>query len=151
MLEERTFSERRRVPSQQREWERKEGQERSKNGDTKKKGACHNCNKVGHFAPECPKKKETNNASSSGGSDVHCLTYTDDQSQWIIMLPEVGHIREQSDNTKFLVDSGGGMPSVAVQGETWFFSGRDVFDCTRCASRISGYGGSEVSVGRRAR
>ena len=56
---------------------------------------------------ECPKKKKTNNASSSGGSDVHCLTYTDDQSQWIMMLAEFSQIREQSNNIEFLVDSGG--------------------------------------------
>ena len=52
---------------------------KTKDGNTKKKSACHSRNEVGHFARECPKKKETNNASSSGGGDVHCLTYTDDQ------------------------------------------------------------------------
>ena len=45
---------------------------------TKKTGACHNCNEVGHSALECPKNKESNNASSSSGGDVHCLTYTDE-------------------------------------------------------------------------
>ena len=61
-----------------------------KDGDAKKKGACHNCGEVGDFARECPKKKKASNASSSGGSGVHCLTYTDDQSHWIMMLAEVG-------------------------------------------------------------
>ena len=37
---------------------------------------------------------------------MHCLTYTDDQFQWIMMLAEVGQIREQSNNIEFLVDSG---------------------------------------------
>ena len=42
-----------------------------KDGDAKQKGACHNCGEVGHSARECPKKKEANNASSSGGGCVH--------------------------------------------------------------------------------
>ena len=73
-----------------------------KDGDIKKKGACHNCNEVGNFARECPKKEESNTVSSSGGGGVHCLTYTDDQSHWIMMLAEVGQIREQSNNIEFL-------------------------------------------------
>ena len=64
------------------------------------------CSEVGHFARECPKKKEASNASSSGGGDVHCLTYTDDQSHWIMMLAEVGQNQEQSNNIEFLVDFG---------------------------------------------
>ena len=86
---------------------------------TKKKGACHNCNEVGHFALECPKKKVSNNASSSSGCDVHCLTYTFDQSHWIMMLAEVGHSQEQSNNIEFLVDSGAAChawPCKAKQG-----------------------------------
>ena len=46
------------------------------------------------------------NASSSGGGGVHCLTYTDDQSHWIMVLAEVGQNQEQSNNIEFLVDSG---------------------------------------------
>ena len=37
---------------------------------------------------------------------MYCLTYTDDQSQWTMMIAEVGHIREQLSNIKWLVDSG---------------------------------------------
>ena len=77
-----------------------------KEADNKKKGACHNCNEVGHFARHWRKKKESNNASSSAGGDVHCLTYTDDQSQWIMMLAQVGQVVERSNDGEFLVDSG---------------------------------------------
>ena len=100
---------------QQREWERKERQERQER-PRKAKGKTQNprmvtpdrkvCSEVGHFARECPKKKEASNASSSGGGDVHCLTYTDDQSHWIMMLAEVGQNQEQSNNIEFLVDFG---------------------------------------------
>ena len=37
---------------------------------------------------------------------MHCLTYTDDQSHWIMMLAEVGQSREQSNSIEFLADSG---------------------------------------------
>ena len=36
---------------------------------------------------------------------MHCLTYTDDQSHWILMLAEVRQNQEQSNNIEFLVDS----------------------------------------------
>ena len=104
VLKERTLCESLLVSNRQREWERKERpreRHKPKDGDTKKRGACHNCNEFGHFARECPEKKESNNASSSGGGDVHCLTYTDDLSQWIMMLAEIGQIREQSKNIEF--------------------------------------------------
>ena len=37
---------------------------------------------------------------------MHCLTYTDDKCQWIMMLTEVSQSGEQSNNIEFLVDSG---------------------------------------------
>ena len=61
---------------------------RTKEADNKKTGADNNCNVVGHIALNCPrrKKREPHNASYSGGGDLHCLTCTDDQFQWITML-----------------------------------------------------------------
>ena len=43
--------------------------QRTKDTDNKKRGACDNCEVVGHFV-------------SKSGGDLHCLTYTDDQFQW---------------------------------------------------------------------
>ena len=60
---------------------------RTKDADNKKRGTDNNCNVVGHVALNSPrtKKREPHNASYSGGGDLHCLTYTDDQFQWITM------------------------------------------------------------------
>ena len=52
-----------------------------KDSDNKKNGAWHNCNEVGHFARNCPKKKESSTTSFSGGGDQQCFTYTDDHEQ----------------------------------------------------------------------
>ena len=60
---------------------------------------------------------------------MHCLTCTDDQFHWVMMLAEVGQIREQSSNIDLLVDSGVAC-HVWPCKETWFISGRDVSDST---------------------
>ena len=114
-----------------------------KDGKTKKKSARHNCNEVGHFARDCP-KKESNNASSSGGGDVHCLTYTNDQSHWIMMLARDGRIWEQSNNIKFLVDSVATCHAWPCKAKPASLPRREIFDCHRSARRISGYAGSEI-------
>ena len=77
-----------------------------KDSDNKKNGAWDNCNEVGHCARNCPKKKESSTTSFSGGGDLHCLTYTDDQSQVIMMLAHVGSVVERLNNIEILVDSG---------------------------------------------
>ena len=81
---------------------------RTKDTDNKKKGACYNCKVVGHFASNCTrrKKREPHNASYGGGGDLHCLTYTDDQFQWITMREKVGPVVEQSNITELLMDYG---------------------------------------------
>ena len=75
----------------------KKGQRKSTktmDADNKKKRACNNCNVVGHCALNCPKRKkrESHNASYSGRSDLLCLTYTDDQFQWITMLEKLDQL-----------------------------------------------------------
>ena len=118
-----------------------------KEADNKKKEACHNCDEVGHFARNCPKKKELNNASSSGGGDMHCLTYTDDQSQWIMTLAQVGPVVERSNDIGFLMGSGvacDAWPCKTTAGSSY---GETILTATRCTSCISGYAGSEVPIG----
>ena len=115
MREERPFCKRLLVPSNKGSGKGKKGKKgkrgqgkgtKSKDADGRRKGPCHNSNEVGHFVRDCPKKKESNNASSSGGGNVHCLRYTVDQSQWVMMLAQVGGVVEQSDNIEFWVESG---------------------------------------------
>ena len=91
---------------------------------TRRKNACHNCNEVGQFARNCRKKKESNNASSSCGGDLHCLTYTDDQSQWIMMLAQVGLVVERSNDIEFLVYSG----TACHAWPCWTTAGRQLDD-----------------------
>ena len=81
---------------------------RTKDADNKKRGADNNRNVASPFAFFCPrrKKRETHNARYSGGGDLHCLTYTDEQFQWITMLEKVGAVVEQSNITELLMDSG---------------------------------------------
>ena len=85
----------------------KNGQ-RTKDTDNKKRGACNNCKVVGHFASNCPgrKKREPHNASYGGGGDLHCLTYSDDQFQWITMPEKVGLVVELSNIAELLMHSG---------------------------------------------
>ena len=74
--------------------------------DSKKEGACNKCNAFGHFALNCPKKRESNNVSYSGGDDQHCSTFTDDQFQGITMQEKVGPVVEQLNITELMMDSG---------------------------------------------
>ena len=73
-----------------------------------KKGACNDCKVVGHFASNCPrrKKREPHEASYGSGSDLHRLTHTDDQFQWITMREKVAPVVEQSNITELLMDCG---------------------------------------------
>ena len=52
------------------------------------------------------RRTEPHNARYGGGGDLHCLTYTDDQFQWITMREKVGPVVEQSNITELLLDSG---------------------------------------------
>ena len=59
-----------------------------------------------HYARNYPKKRESSTTSFSGGGDLHCLTYTADQPQGIMMLAQVGPVVERLNSFEFLVDSG---------------------------------------------
>ena len=112
----------------------KEGQGKStkpKDGDAKQKGACHIFGEVGHFARECHKKKEASNGSPSGGGGVHCLTFTDDQSHWIVMLAEVRQNQEQSINNELLVDSGAACHAWPCKTKSGSSRGGTFFNATR--------------------
>ena len=52
------------------------------------------------------RRKESNKSNSSGGRDLHCLTCTDVQSQWVMMLAEIDHDCESSGDVESLVDPG---------------------------------------------
>ena len=90
-------------------WARKNKKgQRTKDTDNKMRGAYKNCKVIGNFASNCPrrKKREPHNASYGGGGELHCLSYTDDQFQWITLLEKVGPVVEQSNITELLMDSG---------------------------------------------
>ena len=72
---------------------------RTKDDDDKRKGICNKCDGVGDSASNCLKERESSNASYSGGGDLHCLTYTDDQFHWITTMGKVGLVVEQSNTT----------------------------------------------------
>ena len=59
------------------------------------------------FCIELPEgERESSNVSYSGGDDLHCSLYTEDQFQGITTLEKVGSVGEQSNITEPLMDSG---------------------------------------------
>ena len=54
------------------------------------------------------------------------------------MLAEVGQNQEQSNNNEFLVDSGAACHAWSCKTKNWFIPWRDIFDCHRSASCITG-------------
>ena len=62
---------------------------RTKDEDDKRKGVCNNCDGGGESASNCLKERESSKTSYSGGGDPLCLTYTDDQLQWITTMEKL--------------------------------------------------------------
>ena len=122
---------------------------RTKDADNKKRGADNSRNVASPFALNCPRKKkrESRNASYSGGGDLHCLTYTDEQFQWITMLEKVGAVVEQSNITELLMDSGAAShvkPCRMTAGHSYEGG---ISESHRCTGNISGNAESEVPIG----
>ena len=92
------------------------------------------------------RRKKASNASSSGGGGVHCLTYTDDQSNWIMMLAEVGQNQEQSNNMEFLVK----FWNVGWPFKTKSVSSRGGTILTATGAPVTRYAGCVSSIGGRA-
>ena len=120
-------------------------------GDTKQKGACHNCAEVGHFARECPKKKKSKQCKLKWWRWCTLLDVLGDQSHWTMMLAEVCQNQEQSNNIEFGVDSGAARHAWPCKTKTGSSHRGTFFDCHRSASCITGYAGCVISIGGRAR
>ena len=93
---------------------------RTKDEDDKRKGVCNNCEGGGESASNCLKERESSNASYSGGGDPLCLTYTDDQFQWITTM-ENWTCGGTVEHHRAFVRLWCCMSGAAVQDDSWLF------------------------------
>ena len=138
MLEERSLCERVFVPDWQRcvETERnarrakksREGQTNPKMETPRRKDLATIATRLDTLLVIVQRRKSQTIRMISGGRDLHCLTCTDDQSQWIMMLADIDHDCESSGDVESLVDSGAACHAWPAQREAWFVTRRDILD-----------------------